>query len=274
MAGHPPQAVTPLALGQDPAQMGLFDEAAPLPMLRHPRANRECRLGGTVVAYEFQRGQRRTIGLSIGPKGLSVRAPKWAPLAEVDAFVQRKADWVLTKLRQVHEHQNLAPPPMQWHDGASVDFLGQTLQLTLEPSQTRVGAGARVQGDQLLVGLPHGVQAERLRDTVQAWLRREALQLFAQRVAAFAPVLGVRPARVGLTSAGTRWGSASASGVIRLNWRLIHLSHHLIDYVVVHELSHLREMNHSPAFWAVVASVLPDHVERRQALKRVRIPTV
>lgn len=73
--------------------------------------------------------------------------------------------------------------------------------------------------------------------------------------------------RLRLSSAGTRWGSASADGVIRLNWRLIHLKMDMVDYVVVHELSHLRHMDHSPRFWDVVASVLPDHALRRRALR-------
>ncbi|HEX5806752.1 MAG TPA: SprT family zinc-dependent metalloprotease [Macromonas sp.] len=239
---------------------------------RHPRANRECRLGDAVVAYEFQRGQRRTIGLSVGPLGLSVRAPRWTPVGEVDALVQRKADWVLSKLQQVQERQRHASAaPMVWQDGVSVHYLGQPLRLTLDPTHAFQGAGACVQADRLLVGLAHDAAPERLRDTVHAWLMREAKQLFTERLAHFAPQLGVQHSRLRLSSAGTRWGSASADGSIRLNWRLIHLHTDLIDYVVLHELSHLREMNHSSSFWAVVASVMPDYAERRLALKRVRL---
>ena len=106
----------------------------------------------------------------------------------------------------------------------------------------------------------------------QAWLMRQAQGNFVQRLDHFAPLLGVRHTRLRLSSAGTRWGSASADGSIRLNWRLIHLHQDLIDYVVVHELSHLRHMDHSPQFWAVVASVMPDHAERRRALRRAAVP--
>jgi len=103
-------------------------------------------------------------------------------------------------------------------------------------------------------------------------LMRQAQALFAQRLAHFAPTLGVSYKTLRLSSAGTRWGSASADGTIRLNWRLIHLTPEMIDYVVVHELSHLRHMDHSPLFWDVVASVMPDHHERRQALRRAVLP--
>ncbi|MEY4978858.1 MAG: hypothetical protein RLZZ352_1128 [Pseudomonadota bacterium] len=99
----------------------------------------------------------------------------------------------------------------------------------------------------------------------------QAHALFTQRLNHFAPLLGVRYTQLRLSNARTRWGSANSRGHIALNWQLIHLPPELIDYVVVHELSHLRHMNHSPAFWAVVASILPDHVQRRQALKQVRL---
>lgn len=262
------------------AQLGLFDtkssvdEALAPVEWRHPRANRECLLGDALVAYEFQRGQRRTIGLSVGPLGLSVRAPRWTPVAEVDALVRRKASWVLSKLQQVRDRQHTPSAPQVWADGAGLDYLGQTLRLRLDPSHAFAGAGACVQEGHLLVGLAHDAGPDRLRETVQAWLRREAQRLFAERLAHFAPQLGVRYSRLRLSSAGTRWGSASADGSIRLNWRLVHLPPVLIDYVVVHELSHLREMNHSSQFWAVVASVMPDYAEHRLALKRVRLAGV
>lgn len=260
-----------------PNQAELFAENpvappwVPPPVWRHPRANREARLGPAVVAYEFQRGQRRTIGLNVGPQGLSVRAPRWTPLSEVDAFVHSKAAWVLDKLQQVQQRQRSAPPPIAWQDGAPVAYLGRSLRLTLDPTHRFEGAGAMLQGDRLLVGLAHGVSADRLRDTVQAWLMREALQIFKQRLDHFAPRLGVRYQQLRLSSAQTRWGSAKSDGSIRLNWRLVHLSLDMIDYVVAHELSHLREMNHSADFWGVVHSVMPDYDERRQALKRVRL---
>jgi len=223
------------------------------------------------VAYEFQRGQRRTIGLSVGPHGLSVRAPRWTPLAEVDALVQRKADWVLAKLRQVHESRRLAPAPLEWRAGAAIPYLGRHLVLELDPGHRFAGRGAELSADRLLLALARDADAQRLRDAVQAWLMREARRVFLERLDHYAPRLGVRYTSLRLSSAATRWGSASADGSIRLNWRLIHLSLEMIDYVVAHELSHLREMNHSPDFWGVVASVMPDYERRRQALRQVRL---
>lgn len=263
-------ATSPLA-----SQPGLFETGAgdglTALISRHPRATRETRLGDTLVAYEFQRGQRRTIGLSVGPQGLSVRAPRWTPLAEVDALVQRKADWVLAKLRQLQQASRLAPAVIEWRDGAAIPYLGRSLVLALAPEHRFDKAGAALDGERLLLALARDAGPERLRDSAQAWLMREARRIFLQRLDHFAPRLGVRYSGLKLSSAATRWGSASADGSIRLNWRLVHLSLEMIDYVVAHELSHLREMNHSPDFWGVVASVLPDYDQRRQALRRVRL---
>ncbi|HEY9238395.1 MAG TPA: M48 family metallopeptidase, partial [Burkholderiaceae bacterium] len=107
---------------------------------------------------------------------------------------------------------------------------------------------------------------------VQSWLQRQARRVFDERIAHFAPRLRVRVRRLSLSSAQTRWGSASADGSIRLNWRLIHFALPSIDYVVAHELAHLRHMDHSPRFWDVVRSVLPDYEQARGSLKDGLVP--
>lgn len=249
-------------------QMSLWEAGG----VRHPRANREACLAGWVVGYEFQRSARRTVGLTVGPQGLSVRAPLRAPWGEIERFLQSKAAWVVAKLQQVQALSRQTAAAPVWADGMALDFLGHCLTLQLDPEHGFDGVGAAVVGGNLRVALPHRATAEQIRQAVHAWFMREALAWFQQRLAHFAPVVGVHPTRLGLSRAGSRWGSARSDGGIRLNWRLIHLAPDLIDYVVVHELAHLREMNHSPAFWRVVEQVLPDQAERRRRLKTVRIP--
>lgn len=245
----------------------------------HPRANRRVRLAGCEVGYEFKRGKRRTIGLSVGPDGLSVRAPRWTTVGEVEAFIQEKSGWVLDKLRASRERAGaLERARTVWSDGAEFDFLGQRVRLVLDSAHVFASAGAALEpgdGDALPVlrlGLARTATEVQIRDAAQAWLMRQAQQVFSESLLRFAPQLGVSYSKLRLSSAGTRWGSASADGTIRLNWRLIHLKPEMIDYVVVHELSHLRHMDHSPQFWDVVASVMPDHLDRRQALRRVAVP--
>jgi hypothetical protein len=119
---------------------------------------------------------------------------------------------------------------------------------------------------------PGGAQPEQIQKAVQAWLMQQARQIFTERLNHFAPQLGVQWRQLGLSSATTRWGSAKADGSIRLNWRLLHFRPELLDYVVVHELSHLRVMDHSQRFWAVVQAILPDHVALRRQLRQDAIP--
>lgn len=246
---------------------------------RHPRAGREARLQGHVVAYELKRARRRSIGFQIGDEGLSVSAPRWVTLADIDAALQSKAGWILRKLQEQRERrQRLQAARVDWRDGAVVPFLGEPVIVVLDPRAT----GAVLNTDAsalpgvprltLHVGLPQNAAPEQIRDAVQSWLQRQARRVFDERCRHFAPRLGVRMTRLALSSAATRWGSASADGSIRLHWRLVHFALPTIDYVVVHELAHLREMNHSAAFWEVVRSVVPDYERVRSTLKDEVLP--
>jgi predicted metal-dependent hydrolase len=255
---------------------------------RHPDASREALVAGVLVAFALKRGKRRTIGFSVGPEGLSVSAPKWVPLAEIDRAVQEKASWILKKLRETRErHSRMESARVDWQDGAAVPFMGGELLLLLDPRQQRSALAEQLshQTSQetdaqqgvvprrvLHLGLAHNASATQIRDAAQAWLMRHAKHLFEERLNHYAPQLGVSWKRLSLSSAGTRWGSASADGSIRLNWRLIHFKLSVIDYVVVHELSHLRVMDHSPRFWDTVRAIVPDYAALRGQLKDELVP--
>lgn len=252
----------------------------PLPSLlspaefRHPRANREVLLGEAVVAYALQRARRRTIGFTVGPDGLSVRAPSWVTLPSVDSALREKSDWILRKLSEARERQQrMEGGRIAWADGAVLPYLGVPLTVVLDPSHGFAGkGGALVVGPEALphslhIGLPHSASPAQIRDAVQAWLMRDARRHFTERLDHFAPLLGVRWASLRLSSANTRWGSAKADGSIRLNWRLLHYRPAIIDYVVAHELAHLRVMDHSPRFWDTVATVVPDYAQLRSHLR-------
>lgn len=121
-------------------------------------------------------------------------------------------------------------------------------------------------GDTVHLGLSPTVDANQL---LEKALREKARQLFAERLAHYAPHLGVAPPPLRLSSARTRWGSCSHHGGISLNWRLVFMPLAIIDYVVAHELAHLREMNHSPRFWSVVEQLCPDWRARRLELRQL-----
>jgi predicted metal-dependent hydrolase len=252
-------------------------------VFRHPQADREIRLNEHVVAYALKRARRRSIGFIVGTEGLSVNAPKWVGVHDIEAALQEKARWILKKLQEQQERaQRLQSAKVEWRDGTSLPFLGETVIVVLDPRAGLTERGAVLNTDAaalpgvprltLHVGLPHTAAPAQIRDTVQSWLQRQARRVFEERCAHFAAQLNVRVSRLSLSSAQTRWGSASADGSIRLNWRLIHFAMPSIDYVVAHELAHLREMNHSPRFWDVVRSVLPDYEHARGRLKDGVVP--
>ncbi|MEY3793953.1 MAG: hypothetical protein RLZZ521_1281 [Pseudomonadota bacterium] len=242
----------------------------------HPRASRRIALATCDVAYAFRRAKRRTIGMVIGPDGLEVSAPRWVTVGEIEATLHEKADWIVRKLVEMQEHQRrLGETRIQWRDGVVLRYLGESLQVVLDSSAVLKKNNAQLEtlGDQsavsfvLRIGLPITASPEQIRDATQAWLMHRAKELFAERLDHFAPRLGVAWKRLSLSSASTRWGTASADGAIRLNWRLIHHKLDVIDYVVAHELSHLRVMDHSPQFWDTVKSVMPDYPARRRLLR-------
>ncbi len=297
----PPPAPRPVPQPQ-PELHGPFQPAQPLPSViapaqfSHPRANRQSRLCDAQVAYEFKRAKRRTIGMVVGADGLVVSAPRWVPLYEVEAALQEKAAWIVRKLDEMRERQRrLDAARIEWRDGASFPFLGETVIVVLDPTHAyqAVGGGLKagdvevvLRSDEaapnltlegvprltLHIGLPLHAGQPQIRDAVQAWLMRQAHRHFTERLQHYAPRLGVQWRRLSLSSAGTRWGSASSDGSIRLNWRLIHFRQSVIDYVVAHELSHLRVMDHSPRFWDTVRSVVPDYQSLRGELRDEALP--
>jgi predicted metal-dependent hydrolase len=279
----------------DVLQRGLFDafesfDAPALPIaptppapvrpaagepLRHPQATREALLDGRRVAFRLVRVRRRSIGFVVDADGLTVRAAPRVSLREIDAAVAEKRAWILARLAEQRERAaHTAATRVVWRDGVAVDYLGEKLTVVVDPACAAAdGHAALVDPAQpagtrrLVVGLPRDAAAERIQDAVQSWLQREARRVFAERAAHFAAKLGVRVRRLSLSSAATRWGSANANGAVRLHWRLIEHPLATIDYVVVHELAHLREMNHGPRFWRIVESVVPDHAAQRARLR-------
>ena len=239
-------------------------------------ALRRIRLLETDVAYTLVRCRRRSIGMLIGAQGLMVRAPRWVSLGEIESVLQEKARWIVRQLQSAQErHAQQQQSRIVWAAGTRIDYLGQPLVLRLDP-HARSAAFTPTPPDApgpatLALALPEDASPDAIRHAVERWMKLQARQHFAARLDHFAPLLGVQWHRLALSSARTRWGSAGRDraglAVIRLNWRLMQHHPEIVDYVVVHELSHLRVMDHSPRFWQTVASVLPDHETRRRQLR-------
>jgi len=250
----------------DSRQLSLFDDLRgdASDTLPSGASLRRVLLCGHPVAWELRRARRRTIGFMIDHRGLRVSAPRWVTLSEIERALVEKGDWILRKLAEWREHaarrERLAP---RWEDGAPLRLLGRTLTMRID---ARAG-GVALAGEELRVGLPAGAGPEQLRDIVQSWLQQRAREVFAERIPVFSQRLGRAPARWTLSSARTRWGSCTADGVIRLNWRLVHFPLELIDYVIAHEVAHLKELNHSAGFWSTVGELMPGYREARERLR-------
>ena len=257
-----------------PATVPVASNAASPLVFVHPLASRQIQLQQTTIAYAFQRVKRKTIGMSVGADGLEVRAPRWATVASVEAVLYEKSAWILRKLQESQERQKqMRHTVIEWRDGASLPFLGEQWLVRLDPEHQSPQASYQETSAKCLpIALSIHAQPGQIRDAVQAWLMQQAKLNFTQRLDHFAPQLGVQWKRLSLSNASSRWGTASADGSIRLNWRLIHFKQDVIDYVVVHELSHLRVMNHSPQFWETVGSLVPDYQQRRHALNEEVLP--
>jgi predicted metal-dependent hydrolase len=195
-----------------------------------------------------------------------ITAPRWVTLADIETAISEKQRWIFSKLIEWQTRvEQRALPQVDWKDGAQVPYLGQPVRVMLGAPRGTLAFDAQ----QAALALPLPLQADpqQIKDRVQGWLQGEAKRLFGERLAIYAEKLGVNYRAYALSSAATRWGSCSSDGKIRLNWRLIHFPLSIIDYVVAHELAHLREMNHSPRFWETVESIFPEFREARQTLK-------
>ncbi|AKC68351.1 metal-dependent hydrolase [Pandoraea oxalativorans] len=260
--GTPIHTVASPATASDSASLapGAGPRRAPTP------GERVIMLDGHALYYRFKRSSRRTIGFMIDESGLAVTAPRWVTIADVEAAVVEKKRWIFSKIAEFRERAaRRVIPRVTWIDGASLPYLGHTLTVRLGG---RSGAAQYdIHTHTLWLDLPPQAASEQMRDRVQGWLQQEARKLFTSRLDVYGERLGVRYSALGLSSATTRWGSCSADGRIRLNWRLIHFPLGVIDYVVAHELAHLKEMNHGPRFWQAVASIFPEFEAARDTLK-------
>lgn len=218
---------------------------------------------GGEIRYLLKRSpRRRTIALRIDGDGLTVNAPARAPLYRLEAVLADKAGWVREKLALMLERR---PPQRLWQDGETLPLLGEEVRLMVISGRVR-GAPLLAE-DRLRVEVADIADAVTVQTKVMKWYRATALADFTARVARYAAVLGVPFPPLSLSNAASRWGSCTARGAIRLNWRLVKAPPHLIDYVVAHELAHLKHLDHSPAFWGAVERLYPDCLAARRELK-------
>ena len=220
------------------------------------------RLDGEEIAYHLRRDPRRKrLCLMVrGDAEVELRVPLRTGRREIDRFIRDNGGWLRDRLGRVRQARDERP---KLEDGARLPLLDEQLELVVRPAaRSRV---TRWEG-RLLVNYHEGQLLEGL---LEAWYRREARRHLGERVAALAERTGLHPAGLAIRGQRTRWGSCSSNGRLNLNWRLLFAPARAVDYVVIHELCHLRHMNHSAAFWGLVASFDPDYAEHRRLLRQV-----
>jgi predicted metal-dependent hydrolase len=219
---------------------------------------------GQTIPYLLKvSARRRTIGLKIDDSGLTVHIPRRVAASTVEQILQQKSGWIASKLAQRQQR----PAAIEWQDGTTLRYLGQEIRLALR-QDARIRA-PEFDGNRLHLALPDPGDAQAVQRKAAQWLAKQCRPDFSRRIELLAAKLGVPTPPLYLSSARTRWGSCNSRGEIRLNWRLIQAPPHIIHYVVAHELAHLKEMNHSPKFWAWVKKLCPEYEAARKELKAI-----
>lgn len=221
---------------------------------------------GSGFCAHLIRSRRKTLGIVIRRGSVQVRAPQKLALASIVAFVEQKTPWIQTVLER-HSQQ---PAPLQrcFEDGETLYYLGQKKTLRL-----LAGSAHRVQllEDELWVQRRNLGTEQARRRQLADWYRQQAEVYFTQRCDYFAERLGLQPRALKVRLYKSRWGSCTQSGAVHFNWLLMMAPPAVLDYVVVHELCHLRYFDHSPAFWALVNKAMPDYKTHTAWLKQQSI---
>ncbi len=221
-------------------------------------------LADRIVPYTVKRRPRRSLSLTIDHRGLRILGPVRTTVREIEQFILCHERWVLNKLDAWHRERF----QRNWtiHGKEPLPYLGAALPVCIRLHTLR-SPRLTLENDTLFLTTHDPADITRNHRALMLWLRERAMACFEERVALYAGKLGVPVPALALTQAKTRWGSCNSRGQIRLNWRLVHLPLALIDYVVAHELAHLKEMNHSPRFWTIVEAIYPEHKAARKALR-------
>ncbi len=224
------------------------------------RDTRRMALGGRELEYSLVRRRgRRGVGLKVDENGLTVSAPITMPITRIEELVRESERWIL---RKIEEWRGRQIPEVRWEEGTWLPYLGRAVELRISPAPR---ARAALEGEALRIGV-RDPGPELVRRAVVGWYKRTAREHLGERVATLSEAAGVAPPKFLLSSAMARWGSCNSRREVRLAWRLVKAPTALIDYVVCHELAHLRHMNHSAAFWAEVGRQCEDYERKRAEL--------
>jgi predicted metal-dependent hydrolase len=225
------------------------------------------------VHYALERSNRKTIGMIIGAHGLLVRAHPRVPLHEIERVLHGKSAWLLkhiNKSQSLPQHHASFVPSLDLNDGDTLHVLGRAVQVRWVSGAPKFEAADFWLGHQTELVL-RNVSTERRVNALQKALTDILMLYLYERAQYFDEAHGLRCHRIMLSNAKTLWGTCRSNGVIRINARLVFLPEQLANYVLAHELSHTRHMNHSKDFWAQVQAVCPDYKHWSKTLKQYNL---
>ncbi|TDX52962.1 M48 family metallopeptidase [Orenia marismortui] len=230
------------------------------------------KFGNSRIEYDIVRSSRRkTVGIIVDPQdGVIVRVPKDLAEAEIATIVKKKGSWITEKQRLLQEVK--APPkPKEFMSGEKLMYLGRRYRLkvvtTDETNKVEVGL---IKG-KFIIKAPLSLQEDNRREAIRGavidWYKEHAKNKIKARVNYYAPKLDVEPNLINVKEQKKRWGSCSSLGNLNFNWKIIMAPMSIVDYIVVHELAHLRHHNHSSEFWELVEAIISDYNERKEWLR-------
>ena len=220
---------------------------------------------GTPIPFQLKKSDRKTVGIRVTDTGIvEISAPRHLPSETLMDVLKQRARWIYEKRNQVLSETFEEPFPLIL--GQQIPFRGRSIGLNIEVKSDIVRCSARLKDDVLRLTVSESTR-ETLVPLLEAWFRDRAKSAFMERIAYYAPIVGVRVGRISVKDQKTRWGSCSSKSNLNFNWRLLLAPEDVLDYVVVHELCHLVHLNHSAAFWEMVEHVMPEYESRRRWLK-------
>ena len=217
------------------------------------------------IPYTVRRSDRaRRARIQVSAEGVEVVVPKRLALAEVEPFVEEKRPWIERTLLRMRE-ADAERPPARLEDGGEVPYLDERLALSVrrEPGRKRAHVARRGDTLSVRVGRPEDV-----RDALEGWYRREARREIESRLDAAAARAGTPYTKLSIRSQRTRWASCSSSGAMSFNWRLLLGPEAILDYVIEHEVAHLKVHDHSKRFWRLLESRCPEYETHERWLRQ------
>jgi predicted metal-dependent hydrolase len=225
-------------------------------------------VGDKELKYILTRSNRKTIGIIIDKNGLvKVSSPLRVSQDYINQLLQEKSSWIQKKLNELEIRSTNTNCPKIYENGEKFLYFGKLFELKIHTSSINKKTNVRIENKYIVIDVPFNFNSEKIKDNLKKWYIKQFKQIIAERINHYSHMIGVFPNNVTIREQKTRWGSCSNKGNINLNWKLIMASLEILDYVVVHELCHMKVMNHSKEFWKVVEVYSPHYKSYREWLK-------